>query len=194
MDNPEPYVAKDGEKSDLFAALRKRHACRSFDTSRLIPDDVLQKLIYAAHRAPTGGGAPYRFLVIVKDPVQLRLLKLLSPGLFGNPPVVFIICSKTLLENEPLPKMDLEECTHFDAGAAAENVVLAAYSLGLGACFVKSYSEAGVRRLLDLPPDTRTELMVSLGYPAQNEQRPQRKGKIDKLTYVDRYGTMFHND
>ncbi len=90
--------------------------------------------------------------------------------------------------------MDLEECTRFDAGAAAENVVLAAYSMGLGACFVKSYSEAGVRRLLDLPPDTRTELMVSVGYPDQNERRPQKKGMIDKLTYVDKYGTPFSHD
>jgi len=174
--------------SDLFTALRKRHACRSYDPARPIPGELLEKLIYAAHRAATGGGAPYRFLVVVKDPFQLKMLKMLSQGLFGNPPTVIVICSKTRLGNVPLPKMDLEECTHIDAGAAAENIVLAAYSLGLGACFVKSYSEVGVKKLLELPADTRTELMVSVGYPASDEQRPLKKGKIDKLTYLDKYG------
>jgi len=177
------------ERADLFLALKKRHACRNFDPTKAVEEEILRKLVYAAHRAPTGGGSPYRFLIVVKDPVQLKMLKLLSPGLFGNPPVVFVICSRTKIGNEPLPKMDMDECCHIDAGAAAENVVLTAYALGMGACFVKSYSEIGVARLLDLPPDTRTELMVSIGYPARDEQPPIRKEKRDKQTYLERYGS-----
>jgi nitroreductase len=177
------------EKSDLFLALRKRHACRNFDPSKALSAELLGKLVYAAHRAPTGGGTPYRFLIVVQDPIQLKMLKLLSPGLFGNPPVVFVICSRTIIGGELLPKMDLDECCHIDAGAAAENIVLVAYALGLGACFVKSYSETGVARLLDLPSDARTELMVSVGYPGQNARPPLRKQKRDKETYLERYGT-----
>lgn len=179
------------QKSDLFDALRKRHACRSYDQTRDVPRELVEKLVYAAHRAPTGGGAPYRFVIVVKDPVQLRMLKMLSPGLFGNPPLVFVICTRTKLGAEPLPKMDLDECCHIDAGAAAENIALAAYSMGLAACFVKSYSEIGVARLLELPQDTRTELMIAVGYPARDEQRPLKKDKIDKVTYSDRYGVIF---
>jgi nitroreductase len=184
-------AALASEKSDLFFALKKRHACRSFDASRAVPDEILRKLVYAAHRAPTGGGTPYRFLIVVKDQVTLKMLKMLSPGLFGNPPVVLVICSMTRIENEPLPKMDLDECCHIDAGAAAENIALAAYALGLGACFVKSYSEKGVARLLELPEHARTELMVSVGYPAPSEPQAFRKEKRDKLTYADHYGTSF---
>jgi len=84
--------------------------------------------------------------------------------------------------------MDLDECCRIDAGAAAENIALAAYSLGLGACFVKSYSEAGIARLLELPADARTELMVSVGYPGIDKQPALKKGKSDKQTYADRYG------
>jgi len=86
--------------------------------------------------------------------------------------------------------MDLDECCHIDAGAAAENIVLTAYAMDLGACFVKSYSESGVARLLELPPDMRTELMVSVGYPAKGEQRPLKKEKVDKLTYSERFGVI----
>ena len=158
----------------------------------MVPDELVGKLIYAAHRASTGGGAPYRFIIVVKDPVQLKMLKMLSPGLFGNPPLVFVICTKTRIDGELLPKMDLDECCHIDAGAAAENIVLTAYAMGLGACFVKSYSESGIARLLELPPDSRTELMVSVGYPAKVEQRPLKKEKIDKVTYSDRFGMILN--
>jgi nitroreductase len=178
---------------DLFAALRKRHACRRFDSSRAVPEEILEKLVYAAHRASTGGGAPYRFVIVVKDRSQLKMLKMLSPGLFGDPPFVFVICTKMKIGDKPLPKMDLDECCHIDAGAAAENIVLAAYSLGLGACFVKSYSEIGVARLLELPADTRTELMVTAGYPAGDELPPLKKEKDEKLTYLDHYGSVFQN-
>jgi nitroreductase len=179
-------------KSDLFIALKKRHACRGFDSLRAVPDEILDRLVYAAHRASTGGGKPYRFLIIVRDPNQLKMLKMVSPGLFGNPPFVFAICSWTRIGSEPLPKMDLDECTRIDAGAAAENVVLVAYSLGLGACFVKSYSEAGVARLLGLPPDARTELMVSLGYPARDEPPFLKKSTSENVTYIDKYGAKFY--
>lgn len=181
-------MTQEKEGSDLFTALRKRHACRSYEVTRPIPDGIVAKLIYAAHRAPTGGGAPYRFLIVVKDPAQLKMLKMLSPGLFGNPPLVFVICTRTRIDGELLPKMDLEECCHVDAGAAAENIALTAYSLGLGACFVKSYSEAGIARLLELPSDVRSEIMVTVGYPAQDEQPALKKGKSGKQTYADRYG------
>ncbi|HYB03955.1 MAG TPA: nitroreductase family protein [Nitrososphaerales archaeon] len=180
----------ESEKSDLFLALKRRHACRSFDPSKAVPEDVLQKLVYAAHRAPTGGGAPYRFLIVVRDPIQLKMLKMLSPGLFSDPPVVLVICSRTKIGNDPLPKMDLDECCHIDAGACAENIALTAYALGLGACFVKSYSEIGMARLLELPPDSRTELMVSVGYPAGDELPPLKKDRSDKLTYQEHYGPL----
>ena len=64
--------------SDLFDVLKRRRACRSF-VAKEIPDDILKKVVYAAHRAPTGGNIPYRFLVVVKDPIQLRMLKAVAP-------------------------------------------------------------------------------------------------------------------
>ncbi len=73
-------MTQDNEKSDLFTALGKRHACRSFDQSREVPEELLEKLIYAAHRAPTGGGAPYRFLVVVKDPVPAKIAEIALTG------------------------------------------------------------------------------------------------------------------
>jgi nitroreductase len=180
---------KENNQSDLFSALKKRHACRNFE-QRLVPIELIEKLVYSAHRAPTGGATPYRFLIVVKDPVQLKMLGMLSPGLFGKPPVVFVICSKTAIGGKLLPRMDIDECMHIDAGAAAENIALVAYSLGLAACFVKSYSEVGVAKLLELRPDMRTEIMVPVGYAAGDERPALRKTKEDKLTYFERYGVV----
>lgn len=177
--------------TDLFEVLKKRRACRSF-VPKPIPDEVLDKVIYAAHRAPTGGNIPYRFVVVVKDPVQLRMLKAAAPGYFGESTAAIVVCTD-LRVDQGITKIDAEQCSLYDAGAAAENIVLAAYALGLGASFIKSYSETAVRTILGLPEGCRTELVVSLGYPAPDEPLPVKKRPEGKITYYDKYGAASRN-
>jgi len=174
--------------SDLFDVLKRRRACRNF-VAKEIPDEVLNRLVYAGHRAPTGGNIPYRFLVVVKDPVQLRMLKAAAPGYFGESKAAIVVCTD-LRVDDGITKIDAEQCCLYDAGAAAENIVLAAYALGLGASFIKSYSETAVSRILKLPEGCRTELIVSLGYPAADEPPPIKKRKEGKITYYDTYGSL----
>jgi nitroreductase len=177
--------------SDLFEVLKKRRACRSFAPIE-IPNEILGKLAYAAHRAPTGGNIPYRFIIVVKDPVQLRMLKAAAPGYFGQSTAAIVVCTDLRVDNG-ITKVDSEQCSLYDAGAAAENIVLAAYALGLGASFIKSYSETALRTILRLPEGCRTELVISLGYPSPSEPAPIRKRREGTITYYDTYGTTAKN-
>ena len=59
--------------SDLFDVLKRRRACRRF-LAKPVPADVLDKIAYAAHRAPTGGNIPYRFVIVVRDPEKKSAL------------------------------------------------------------------------------------------------------------------------
>jgi nitroreductase len=172
--------------TDLFDLLKKRRACRSF-LPKPIPADVLEKIVYAGHRAPTGGNIPYRFLILVQDADQLKLLKTVAPGYFGDSTAAIVVCTDLRVDGG-VSNVDAAQCTLYDAGAAAENIVLAAYALGLGASFIKSYPETAVKTLLGLPEGCRTELIISLGYPAPNEPPPVKKTPQGKLTYFNKYG------
>ena len=176
----------DSEEAILFETMKKRYACRHFEP-RPVPDDLLEKLAYAAHRAPTGGNTPYRFVVIVKDPIKLKMLKLVSPGYFGDSSAAIVVCTDLTIA-EQLGTMGRDQVALYDAGAAAENIVLAAYALGLGASFIKSYSETALKRILSLPDAYRTELVVSLGYPLKNQPKPLKQRKGGNITYRDSYG------
>jgi nitroreductase len=172
--------------TDLFDVLKRRRACRVF-LPKLIPAEVLDKVVYAAHRAPTGGNIPYRFVIVVKDADQLKMLKAVAPGYFGDSTAAIVVCTD-LRVGKGASKVDADQCALYDAGAAAENIVLAAYALGLGASFIKSYAEAAVKTILGLPEGCRTELIISLGYPAPDEPPPVRKPPEGKITYYDKYG------
>jgi hypothetical protein len=53
-----------------------------------------------------------------------------------------------------------------DAGAAAENVALAAVDLQVGVCFVRGANDVALRVVLDLPQEVRPDILIAVGHPA----------------------------
>ncbi|MGQ9478343.1 MAG: nitroreductase family protein [Candidatus Bipolaricaulia bacterium] len=70
---------------------------------------------------------------------------------------------------------------------AAQNMLLMAYVLGLGSCPVASFSEVGVRELLELPDHLCPILLVALGFPDKYPDPPRRK-ELSQITFWERYG------
>ncbi|MHC5022582.1 MAG: SagB/ThcOx family dehydrogenase [Planctomycetota bacterium] len=61
---------------------------------------------------------------------------------------------------------DAERYCLFEAGHIAQNILLQATALGLGAVPVGAFDEAGAARVLDLPARLRPLYMVPVGHPA----------------------------
>jgi len=158
--------------------------CRDFKSGP-VPEDVIERLVYAAERAPLGGNVSTRRLIVVRDKSTIHAMKLVSPGFGNEPPLVIVICTDESVSQSG-------SIASFDAGAAAENVALAAISLGLGAGFVKSYPEAAMRRLLRLPDRVATEIVVMLGYPAERQPPPPKAPPSP--VYWEWYGNLVDSE
>ena len=76
---------------DLLKAIVERRSVRSFQADP-VPEDRLRRLVEAGIWAPSGGNAQTWCFIIVTDGASIRRLKMLSPGLLGNPPAVIVIC------------------------------------------------------------------------------------------------------
>ncbi len=68
----------------------------------------------------------------------------------------------------------------FDAGRAAQNMMLAAWAEGVGSCLASLHDAACARAVLGLPPDRQAQTAISLGYPdptaaATIEGQPREK-------------------
>ena len=55
----------------------------------------------------------------------------------------------------------------FDAGRAAQNMLLAAWNEGVGACPNGISDEAAARAALELEDEERIAIVLSFGYPAK---------------------------
>jgi len=75
----------------------------------------------------------------------------------------------------------------FDAGRTAQNMMLAAWSLGIGSCPNTPSDEAAMRERLEIPAEMSISTVLSLGYPAQGEPRPHADADpAAKLTRINR--------
>jgi nitroreductase len=148
---------------DVFAALKNRRACRAF-LKDAPPDAAIGRILYAASRAPTASNRPYRQMILVDDPQVIRAVRMISPSLLADPPVLLVIFTDLSVATARTGRVG-EISSLVDAGAAGENVLLAATALGLGSQFTMISAQAGIRVVLGLPDHMRVDLIIPLGLP-----------------------------
>jgi len=78
----------------------------------------------------------------------------------------------------------------FDTGRVAQNVMLAANSLGIASCPITLHREDEVGSVLGLPDGTRCRYAIALGYPADDAEPARFGGRkpMDEIAYRNRHG------
>ena len=66
-------------------------------------------------------------------------------------------------------------------GAGLQNLLLAAHSLGLGACWycAPAFCKQTVREILKIPQGVEPSALIILGYPSESPMTPHRKAIRD---------------
>ena len=145
-------------------ALSRTHV-RSF-TDRPVCRDAVRQLLQAAMAAHSAGDErPWHF-VVVDDPETRQEFAEIHP--FAHPvsqaPIALLVCGDLTLQK--LSGFWVQDCA-----AAAEDILIAAQSLGLGAVWLGIYPVEGrvqgFRKLLDLPPHVVPFALIPVGYPAE---------------------------
>jgi len=177
---------------DVLEAMLKRRSVRSY-LPKAVPRTLLGKMLEAARWAPSGGNVQAWKFIVVRDSRMVQMLRIVSPGMFGEPPAAIVICSDKKRYLELGSEMEYEYMAVADCALATENLVLAAHSLGLATCIVKSFAEAAVSELLELPKYIRPELIVSIGY-AMNVPQPPPKLALSEIAYADKFGRPWKDE
>ena len=76
-----------------------------------------------------------------------------------------------------------------DASAAIENILVAAYALGLGTCWVAGYGKdygEPIREMLGVPEGRKLVGLISLGYPAE-EPGAKEKRELSDVLHWEKY-------
>lgn len=185
----------------VLEAIKKRRSIRSYE-SKPISRDIIDTIIEAGNQAPSGmNSQPWRFVVVEDKEFKKKLLQAALPNAkkileaikdvnperyqlilkryeemedpiyYSAPVILFVIGSGRYADNScPL---------------ACENIMLAAYSLGIGSCWVGFGSmvtdNPGVIKALELKDDEKIFGPILLGYPKVYPDPPEKKAPVVKF-------------
>lgn len=148
----------------VLDAIRSRRVARVL-TDRPIERALLEQILDAARWAPNAGNRRLHRFVAIDDPLTLRLVRMVSPGMFQHPTAAVLIC----VDRDRVARFGMRpdvKGLSVDVGTAAQTMLLAAHALGIGSGIVTSFSQAGVRAVLNMRAGLSPELFVCLGYAA----------------------------
>lgn len=161
---------------DLSEAIKGRRSIRNFKPDKVSKKDV-ERLIDAAVSAPSAGNIQPLELVVARKPEIRRKLVEAAYGqsFIEEAPVVIVVCAN---EDRSSQRYGVRGKTLFclqDTAAATQNMLLTAYSLGLGTCWVGAFKEEEVREALKIPMGIRPVAIVPVGYPGISASARQKR-------------------
>jgi nitroreductase len=168
--------------------IRKRGMVRSFRPDP-VPEELVQKLLRNAVRAPSAGHLqPWEFIVVRDEETKRRLAEAALGQVFlAQAPVVIVTCRN--LERNAGRYGDRGR--HFyslvDASFATLTILLTARNEGLGACLVGAYNDEEVWGILGLPEHVRSVGLVGVGWPALPPIKAERIPPAEVVHY-ERFG------
>ncbi|MCW3981199.1 MAG: nitroreductase family protein [Candidatus Bathyarchaeota archaeon] len=156
----------------LLNIVLSRRSIRKYEQKK-IPDEVLGKILEAGRKAPSAANRqPWRFIVVTDDTIKRELSKGLFNKHIKKSPVTIVGCADQGFVNR--------KWSIVDTTIALQNMVIAAWAVGVGSCWVGDFKEEKVRRLLNIPNKWKVVALVSFGYPAE-KPRPTRRKTIDTI-------------
>ena len=158
----------------VLEAIRTRRMARAL-TGEPIARSELEEVLKAARWAPSAGNRRLHRFIAVQDPLTLKLLRMVSPGMFQRPAAIVVICIDRA-RAESFGMRPNAKGLFVDVGTAAQTMLLAAHSLGIGAGVVTSFSQAAASAVLNVPEGLSPEMFVCLGHaaPTQPPAMPPR--------------------
>lgn len=185
------------DRDAVYRAIMTRRDTRGEFLSDPVPDEVLARILVAAHHAPSVGFMqPWSFTVLRDQKVKARVHEafvranaeaaLMFPeekqatyrslkleGIIEAPVNICITCDrqragKVVIGRTHIPIMDL-----YSSVCAVQNLWLAARAEGLGVGWVSILDQNDLRQALDIPRDIIPVAYLCLGHVAGYHDRPE---------------------
>ncbi|AAY79667.1 5,6-dimethylbenzimidazole synthase [Sulfolobus acidocaldarius] len=196
---------------DLYEAIKKRRDVRSYYRKDPIPDEVLAKILMAAHLAPSVGfSQPWNFIIIrdiekrkkIKELVQKErenfrqqlseerkeiFDRIKIEAILDTPINIAVTCDPQRFGPNVLGRSTMPYLCQYSTVLAIENLWLASTAEGIGVGWVSFFHKEDVKRILNIPDSVDLVAYLTLGYVTHFPDRPEleEKGWLKRLPLED---------
>ena len=172
---------------DVLEAIKGRRSIRAFKNED-ISSETVEKLIDAARWAPSAGNIqPWEFIIVRNLEIKRNLAKAaLNQSFIEEAPVVIVVCADEIRSSQGYGVRGKTLYCIQDTAAATQNIHLAAYSLGLGTCWVGAFNEEEARKILEIPEGVRPVAIIPVGYPAEKPSARNRR-PLNQIIHYEKF-------
>lgn len=164
--------------TSLVDVILSRRSVRRYQKKE-IPRDAMDKILEAGRQAPSAmNRQPWHFIVVTSNESKKELSKWLFTKHIKDSPVTIVGCAKTGFLDR--------KWSIIGTSIALQNMVIAAWALGIGSCWIGGFKEDKVKELLEIPDKWKIVALVTLGYP-DKIPHVKRKKPIEKVVSIDRF-------
>jgi 5,6-dimethylbenzimidazole synthase len=178
----------ESERRAVYRAIRERRDVRRGFLPEPLPDELLNRLLEAAHNAPSVGlMQPWRFIVVRDIAVRQAIHNIFLDanqralaeyegkrqksyagikleGILEAPQNLCIVCHPQSSQGHRLGRMTMPETALYSTVCAVQNLWLAARSEGVGVGWVSILEPALLRQTLKIPEQIIPVAYLCLGY------------------------------
>jgi nitroreductase len=168
---------------DVFTAISGRRSVRAYSDTG-IEEDKLRRILEAARLSPSAKNIQDWKFIVVRDPATRKKLAEAAKGqtFVSEAPVVIVACG-----TEPEYVMSCGQHAYtIDLSIACAYMVLEAYDLGIGSCWLGAFYEDQVKDILGIPEKVRVVAMIPFGYPAETVAARPRK-TLEEIVAYEKY-------
>ena len=147
----------------FFELAKSRYSVRKF-LSRPIEQEKLDRIIESGRIAPTAKNNQPQKVYILRSEEALEKINGLTPCVYGAP-IVLMVCYdfNVAWHNSYRRAYDSGE---IDSSIVCTHMMLEAWDLGIGSCWVGMFSDKEVAEAFSLPENIKPVALMPLGYPA----------------------------
>jgi len=201
----------DEEKNGFYKAIYSRRDVRSHFTSDPIEDEVLTKILNAAHHAPSVGfSQPWNFILIkdyetrnkikesfeierkrssklVDEPKRSKYLSFKLEGILDSPVNVCVTYDPSRFGPFVIGRSSIPDTGLYSVCCAIQNLWLAARTEGIGLGWVSILSNDILKKQLNLPEHILPIAYLCLGHVNEFAKKPdlETAGWLDRLELKD---------
>jgi len=172
---------------DILEVIKTRRSVRKYKP-KAISDEDLEKILTAAQLAPSAGNKqPWRFIVVRDKETKEKLGEIARNQTWISDAGVIIVA---LAMDKNSPEV-YEKWVERDVMTAVEHMVLTAWSLGLGSCWIGAFYEDKVKKLIDIPDEMTVINLLPIGVP---DHSPEARGRkpLNEIFHKGKYGEPFN--
>lgn len=192
----------EAERAAVYRAIETRRDVRDEFLKQPVPDELLRRLLDAAHRAPSVGLMQPSSFIVLRDAGQRRAIHdifvrrnaeaaamfegeraeryrgLKLEGILKAPLNVCVVCDRSRGGDVVLGRTHQRDTDLYSTACSVQNFWLAARAEGIGVGWVSIFDADDLREPLGLPQHVVPVAYLCVGYVDKLFNRPDRKSVV----------------